>query len=81
MYQMKLHDCISDLTVIVIQLQLEQKSRHCLIYIFTEDVVVAVSLSGMLNIWMLKPNVESKVVNNYKTYFDLLVSANIKSKV
>ncbi|KAL9985744.1 hypothetical protein ACROYT_G008185 [Oculina patagonica] len=25
-----------------------------------EDVVVAVSLSGMLNIWMLKPNVESK---------------------
>ncbi|XP_058957574.1 WD repeat-containing protein 7 [Pocillopora verrucosa] len=25
-----------------------------------DDVVVAVSLSGMLNIWMLKPNVESK---------------------
>ncbi|KAJ7393799.1 WD repeat-containing protein 7 [Desmophyllum pertusum] len=25
-----------------------------------EDVVVAVSLSGMLNIWMLKPNVDSK---------------------
>lgn len=27
----------------------------------SDDVVVAVSLSGMLNIWMLKPNVESKV--------------------
>ncbi|XP_078354986.1 WD repeat-containing protein 7-like [Oculina patagonica] len=29
-------------------------------HFLTEDVVVAVSLSGMLNIWMLKPNVESK---------------------
>lgn len=31
------------------------------IYFVIEDVVVAVSLSGMLNIWMLKPNVDSKV--------------------
>ena len=33
--------------------------------------MVAVSLSGMLNIWMLKSNVESKVLTvYYKTYFD-----------
>ena len=30
-------------------------------FVLAEDVVVAISLSGMLNIWMLKPTVESKV--------------------
>ena len=32
-----------------------------IIIFFSEDVVVAVSLSGMLNIWMLKSTVDSKV--------------------
>lgn len=45
-------------------------SLHVILDIFysfslSEDVVVAVSLSGMLNIWMLKPNIESKVQLSY----------------
>ena len=34
---------------------------NCTFLFCLDVVVVAVSLSGMLNIWMLKPNVESKV--------------------
>ena len=36
-----------------------------IILFFSEDVVVAVSLSGMLNIWMLKSTVDSKVQSLY----------------
>lgn len=43
-------------------------------YFFTEDVVVAVSLSGMLNIWMLKPSVDSKVQSITRHLFQVYVT-------
>ena len=50
------------------------------VFISSEDVVVALSLSGMLNIWMLKATVESKVLYLLFMYnYTMYISLSIKS--